>query len=346
MSIRLYGWPRSTASRVHWALEELGVGYEYVTLDHKKGENRAPAYLAINPGGKVPGLVDGGQAYFESAAIILHLGETYGRERGLWPAAGAGAARADALCWTVWGTTELHVYMMQWLYHGVDTPVSYAPAGSQQGDRRLQPRPVPAPARRAGGAARGPRLHPGRGVLARRHPGRVGAARRARARRQRRGPQEHRRLAGTLPRPPGLRAHRRRRGRSVADRGGAPRLADVRRASRSSRGHARASNTCRNRIVSERPFSGRRSSARVATWICCAFRDRRRRAVGSPSAEARPRGSGVAEVPERRSRGDDRRSDLRAASARASSVALACRSCTVAPSRDGVSGDARGLPPR
>jgi glutathione S-transferase len=58
----------------------------------------------------------------------LHLGETYGRERGLWPAADAAAARAEALCWTVWSTTELHAYMMQWLYHGLDTPVSYAPA--------------------------------------------------------------------------------------------------------------------------------------------------------------------------------------------------------------------------
>jgi glutathione S-transferase len=128
MSIRLYGWPRSTASRVHWALEELGVKYEYVTLDRKKGENRTPEYLAINPSGKVPGLVDGGQAYFESTAIVLHLGETYGRERGLWPAAGDAAARAEALCWTVWSTTELHAYMMQWLYHGLDTPVSYAAA--------------------------------------------------------------------------------------------------------------------------------------------------------------------------------------------------------------------------
>jgi glutathione S-transferase len=125
MSIRLYGMPRSTAGRVRWALEELGTSYEYVELDRQKGENRTPEYLAIHPTGKVPGLVDGGQAYFESAAIILHLGETYGRERGLWPA--AGPARAEALCWTIWGATELHAYLMQWLYHGVDTPVSYAP---------------------------------------------------------------------------------------------------------------------------------------------------------------------------------------------------------------------------
>src|SRR5205085_5775794 len=76
------------------------------------------------PAGKVPGLVDRGQAYFESAAITVHLGEAYGRERGLWPA--AGPAHAEALCWTVWGTTELHAYQMQWLYHGMDTVVSYA----------------------------------------------------------------------------------------------------------------------------------------------------------------------------------------------------------------------------
>jgi len=126
MGIRLYGWPRSTASRVHWALEELGVGYEYVTLDEKKGEHRTPAFMAMSPGGKVPALVDDGHAYFESAAIIIHLGETYGRERGLWGA--TGAARADAMSWTVWGTVELNIYMMQWLYHGLDTPVSYAPA--------------------------------------------------------------------------------------------------------------------------------------------------------------------------------------------------------------------------
>jgi glutathione S-transferase len=124
--IRLYGFPNSTAARVRWALEELGLSYDYVELDRGKGENKTPAYLAISPTGKVPAIVDGGQPYFESAAILLHLGETYGRERGLWPA--AGPLHAEALCWIVWSVTELHAYMMQWLYHGVDTPVSYAPA--------------------------------------------------------------------------------------------------------------------------------------------------------------------------------------------------------------------------
>jgi len=125
MSIRFYGWPRSSATRIHWALEELGVPYEHVALDRSKNEHLAPAYLAINPNGKVPALLDGGQPYFESLAILLHLAESYGVERGLWPA--GGALRAEALCWSVWGGTDLHFYMMQYLYHGLDTPVSYKP---------------------------------------------------------------------------------------------------------------------------------------------------------------------------------------------------------------------------
>ena len=125
MSLRFYTWPRSSGTGTHWALEELGVPYELVLLDRQKNENRTPAYLAVSPAGKVPAIVDDGQAYFESLAILLHLGEAYGRDTALWPA--TGPARADALCWSVWGTTELHAYMMQFLYHGLDTPVSYAP---------------------------------------------------------------------------------------------------------------------------------------------------------------------------------------------------------------------------
>jgi glutathione S-transferase len=126
MAIKLYSWPRSSGTRVAWALEELEVPYDYVEFDPKKLEHRAPQYLAINPHGKVPGLVDGDLTLFESGAMILHLGEKYGAQKKLWPA-GAGQARADALCWSVWGMTELGNYMMQYLYHGLDTPISYRP---------------------------------------------------------------------------------------------------------------------------------------------------------------------------------------------------------------------------
>ena len=124
MTISLHSWPRSSGTRIAWALEELGLPYEYVELDAKKQENRSPKYLAINPHGKVPALVDGEQSFFESGAILLHLGTKYGVEKKMWPA-GGGQARADAVSWTVWAMTELGPYMMQYLYHGLDTPVSY-----------------------------------------------------------------------------------------------------------------------------------------------------------------------------------------------------------------------------
>ena len=126
MAVELYSSPRSSGTRISWALEELGVAYRYVEVDLKKKEQLAPAFLEINPHGRVPALVDGDQRFFESAAILLHLGFKYGVDKGLWPAAGT-ASRADALCWTVWSTTELGAYMMQYLYHGMDTPVSYKP---------------------------------------------------------------------------------------------------------------------------------------------------------------------------------------------------------------------------
>jgi len=127
MAIELYSWPRSSGSRVCWALEELGVPYRYVEIDGGKKEHLAPAYLAINPTGKVPALVDDGQRYFETIAILLHLAERYGVGQGLWPAAGS-AQRADALSWLVWSGTGLAPPMMEVVYHGSDSPVSYAPA--------------------------------------------------------------------------------------------------------------------------------------------------------------------------------------------------------------------------
>lgn len=126
MAIKLYSWPRSSGTRVSWALEELGVPYEYVEIDPKKREHRTPQYLAVNPHGKVPAMVDGELTLFESGAIVLYLGDKYGVDRKLWPA-GSGQARVDAVCWTVWAMTELGNYMMQYLYHGLDTPFSYKP---------------------------------------------------------------------------------------------------------------------------------------------------------------------------------------------------------------------------
>ncbi len=76
--LKLYGGARSRASIIQWYLEELGVPYEFILLDMQAGEHRQPEYLAINPMGKVPAIVDGDFQLWESGAIILYLAQKYG----------------------------------------------------------------------------------------------------------------------------------------------------------------------------------------------------------------------------------------------------------------------------
>ncbi|HEY9596911.1 MAG TPA: glutathione S-transferase family protein [Cyanophyceae cyanobacterium] len=76
--LKLYGGARSRASIVQWYLEELGVPYEFVLLDMQAGEHQQADYLAINPIGKVPAIVDGDFKLWESGAILLYLAQKYG----------------------------------------------------------------------------------------------------------------------------------------------------------------------------------------------------------------------------------------------------------------------------
>jgi glutathione S-transferase len=77
--LKLYGGARSRASIVQWYLEEIEVPYEYILLDLQAGEHRQPEFLAINPIGKVPVIVDGDFKLWESGAILLYLAEKYGK---------------------------------------------------------------------------------------------------------------------------------------------------------------------------------------------------------------------------------------------------------------------------
>ncbi len=75
----LYGGPRTRSPLVQWYLEELAVPYRYISLDIKAEEHRQPQFLAINPMGKVPAIVDGDFKLWESGAILLYLAEKYGK---------------------------------------------------------------------------------------------------------------------------------------------------------------------------------------------------------------------------------------------------------------------------
>jgi GSH-dependent disulfide-bond oxidoreductase len=92
--MQLYHFPSPNPQKVTFALKELGLDCEIVSVDLAKGEQRQPAFLALNPFGRAPVLVDGGLTLPESHAILAYLGDKTGR---LWPASAAG--RAEALRW-------------------------------------------------------------------------------------------------------------------------------------------------------------------------------------------------------------------------------------------------------
>jgi glutathione S-transferase len=106
----LYWSPGSASMAPHTLLEELGVPYELQRVDLKKP--RDPAYLQLNPWGRVPTLRDGGQAIYEAAAICMHLADRHG-ERGLAPVPGT-LERALYCQWLLFLSTTLQTAFMRY----------------------------------------------------------------------------------------------------------------------------------------------------------------------------------------------------------------------------------------
>ncbi len=75
--MRLYDYLSSgNGYKVRLLLTQLGIPFERIELDIDKGETRTPAFLAVNPNGRIPTLVfDDGQVLAESNAILFYLGE-------------------------------------------------------------------------------------------------------------------------------------------------------------------------------------------------------------------------------------------------------------------------------
>lgn len=125
MSITYYYAPMSTAVRTTWAVEELGIPCERIKVDISKKETKTPAFLRLNPNGVVPLLVVDGTPIFESTAILLYLGETYGVEKGLYPP--PGLKRAEVLKWIVWANVGFTDPVSRWARN----TASYIPAEQQ-----------------------------------------------------------------------------------------------------------------------------------------------------------------------------------------------------------------------
>ena len=106
MTLRVLGRVTSiNVRKVLWALSEIGLAYEREDWGLPIRDPNVPEYLALNPNGQVPVIVDGDFVLWESNAILLYLAELYGQET-LWIA--APHMRARVYQWLGWQATELN----------------------------------------------------------------------------------------------------------------------------------------------------------------------------------------------------------------------------------------------
>jgi len=102
--MKLYEFGPTRSIRARWILQELGVGFEAISVDLTRREHCSPDFLELNPAGRVPVLIDGDLVLSESVAIVLYLAEKY-PDPGFIPA--DLKLRADFYRWILFAVTEL-----------------------------------------------------------------------------------------------------------------------------------------------------------------------------------------------------------------------------------------------
>ncbi len=105
MSFKLYYAPGACSFVPHALLELAGAAFEPVGIKLHKGEQQSAEYLALNPRGQVPVLVDGGTVITQIVAIVLHLDQTF-PEANLLPK--SGLARSKVLETFIWMNNTVH----------------------------------------------------------------------------------------------------------------------------------------------------------------------------------------------------------------------------------------------
>jgi glutathione S-transferase len=107
LKLELHFAPGSCARVSLIALEEISCPYDLRTVRFMKGEHRSPAYLAINPAGKVPALVVDGIALAQTPAILTFLARSF-PNAGLLPLTGDAMADAQIAARLAWFSGDLH----------------------------------------------------------------------------------------------------------------------------------------------------------------------------------------------------------------------------------------------
>jgi glutathione S-transferase len=115
-NLKIYGTSRSRANRVIWMAEELGISYETISVD--LSAPRDPAFLKVNPNGRLPAIDDDGFYLFESMAINLYLAKKHGGPL----APGDLSEDAKMIQWSFWAVSELEKSGLDYLMHTMFLP--------------------------------------------------------------------------------------------------------------------------------------------------------------------------------------------------------------------------------
>jgi GST-like protein len=120
--IKFYFNGSPNPTKVALFLEEAGLAYEPIAVDTRKGDQFKAEFLAINPNGKVPAIVDGDTTVFDSNAILLYLADKTGKFLG------TPAQRGELLSWLMFVATGVGPFSGQAVHfrHFAPEKVPYA----------------------------------------------------------------------------------------------------------------------------------------------------------------------------------------------------------------------------
>lgn len=126
MALTIYGTVASRAVRPLWVARELELDVVHVPTPFADGATRTPEFLALNPNGHIPLLIDqraeGQVVVWESMACALYLARHHGRGDGSDVAPAHAREDAEALRWAFWAVTEIEKDALTVLQHRMTLP--------------------------------------------------------------------------------------------------------------------------------------------------------------------------------------------------------------------------------
>jgi len=143
MALTIYGIIASRAIRPLWVATELGLDFEHQPTPYQGGATRTPEFLALNPNGHIPVLVDrrpeGDVTVWESMACALYLARHHGQPDGVNLVPATAREDAEALRWSFWTVTEVEKDALTVLMHRLVMPAGERkPEQAEAAERRLQ----------------------------------------------------------------------------------------------------------------------------------------------------------------------------------------------------------------